>query len=215
MLSPPSLNHSLTLTSEFIVFFNRLFFRFYTDDFFTPMPNLEDDALPMANLIKSKQPDTLTVAFDPEGTGPDTHYKVLLVVAAGLKMAVERGDLENDSMTIWGYRNVWFVFQPSDATIFIPCLESDLDLMHETFMSCFTTQKNASFPSPYYDGPFSLWAKSIQMHQRSILETLLGKEYFDNHPCAKVKNSQAFVFIKAMDIPQFLKEVEELKSRLN
>ena len=44
------------------------------------MPCLEDDALPMANLIKIRQPDILTVAFDPEGTGPDTHYKVLQVL---------------------------------------------------------------------------------------------------------------------------------------
>jgi glucosamine-6-phosphate deaminase len=43
--------------------------KFYTDDFFTPMPSLEDDALPMANLIRARQPDVLTVAFDPEGTG--------------------------------------------------------------------------------------------------------------------------------------------------
>lgn len=40
------------------------------------MPSLEDDALPVANLIRARQPDVLTVAFDPEGTGPDTHYKV-------------------------------------------------------------------------------------------------------------------------------------------
>jgi hypothetical protein len=53
--------------------------RFYTDDFFTPMPSLEDDAMPMANLLKARQPHVLTVALDPEGTGPDTHYKVLLV----------------------------------------------------------------------------------------------------------------------------------------
>lgn len=43
------------------------------------MPSLEDDAMPMANLLKARQPSVLTVALDPEGTGPDTHYKVLLV----------------------------------------------------------------------------------------------------------------------------------------
>jgi hypothetical protein len=43
------------------------------------MPSLEDDAMPMANLLKARQPNVLTVALDPEGTGPDTHYKVLLV----------------------------------------------------------------------------------------------------------------------------------------
>ena len=34
----------------------------------------------------------------------------------------------------------------------IPESDEDLDLMHNTFMSCFTTQKNASFPSPHYNG---------------------------------------------------------------
>lgn len=115
--------------------------KFYNDDFFTPLPSLEDDAMPMANLIKSRQPDVLTVAFDPEGTGPDTHYKVLQVVAAGLRVAIERNDLANPNPIIWGYRNVWFVFEPSDATLMIPASAADLDLMHDTFMSCFTTQK--------------------------------------------------------------------------
>jgi len=41
--------------------------KFYNDDFFTPMPSLQDDALPMANLIKTRQPEIVTVAFDPEG----------------------------------------------------------------------------------------------------------------------------------------------------
>jgi hypothetical protein len=50
--------------------------KFYTDDFFTPMPSVEDDALPFANLLRDQQPQIVTVAFDPEGTGPDTHYKV-------------------------------------------------------------------------------------------------------------------------------------------
>ena len=57
---------------------------------------------------------------------------------------------------IWGYRNVWFNFKPSDATLFIPVEEKNLDLMHDTFMACFTTQKAASFPSPHYGTPFVL-----------------------------------------------------------
>jgi glucosamine-6-phosphate deaminase len=67
--------------------------KFYNDDFFTPMPSLEDDAVPMADLYQKHQPGILTVAFDPEGTGPDTHYKVLLVVAAGLRVAISRSKL--------------------------------------------------------------------------------------------------------------------------
>ena len=190
--------------------------KFYTDDFFTPMPSIQDDAVPMANLIRARQPHMLSVAFDPEGTGPDTHYKVLQVVAAGLRIAIERGDLvtmPRKTPVVWGYRNVWFVFTPADATLFIPGSAEDLDLMHDTFMSCFTTQKQASFPSPHYDGPFSGWARALQRDQNRDLRVLLGEEFFTNHPDPRVRDSAGFVFIKAMYADRFLREVEDLKSK--
>lgn len=185
--------------------------------------------MPMANLIKARQPNLLTVAFDPEGTGPDTHYKVLQVkiasqviiacvtvfqvVAAGLRIALNRNDLLNPNPLVWGYRNVWFTFTPSDATIMIPVSASDLDLMHDTFMSCFTTQKTASFPSPYYDGPFSAWARHLQKGQKDTLQILTGEKFFKEHLDERVRNAAGFIFIKAMYAQQFLKEVEELKSK--
>jgi glucosamine-6-phosphate deaminase len=187
--------------------------KFYTDDFFTPMPSVADDAMPMANLIKARQPGIISVAFDPEGTGPDTHYKVLQVVAAGLRIALQRNDLDNPDPLVWGYRNVWFVFTPSDATLFIPAAASDLDLMHDTFMSCFTTQKAASFPSPHYDGPFSAWARHLQQQHKAELVTLLGEKYFTEHRDPRVRNCTGFIFLKAMRGNRFLKEVEELKSK--
>ena len=120
--------------------------------------------------------------------------------------------MDNPDVLVWGYRNVWFVFPPSQATLMIPCSESDLNLMHDTFMSCFTTQKNASFPSPYYDGPFSAWARQIQRN-REMLEILLGEELFKNRKNSKVRDSQGLIFIQAMDVITFLDEVQELKSK--
>lgn len=222
------------IVSYSILFGNHL--RFYTDDFFTPMPNLEDDALPMANLLKLRQPHLVTVAFDPEGTGPDTHYKVLQVVAAGLKLLQQNfSTITNDSANgattamsvsavasstttvpsplIWGYRNVWFSFQPWEATLLIPCSAQDLELMHQTFLHCFTTQKQASFPSPYYPGPFSAWAKEIQQQQRKELGILLGEEFFTFHENEKLRNCEGFIFLRAMTSETFLREVEELKSK--
>lgn len=187
--------------------------KFYTDDFFCPMPSLEDDAMPVANLLRARQPELLTVAFDPEGTGPDTHYKVLQVIAAGLKMAINRGDLKNDNPMIWGYRNVWFVFAPWEATLMIPCSESDLQLMHDTFMCCFTTQKEASFPSPHYDGPFSAWSRHLQIQQKQQLVELLGEDYFKQHKDERVRNCHGFIFLRAMHASTFLEECEGLKSK--
>ena len=187
--------------------------KFYTDDFFCPMPSLEDDAMPFANLVRARQPDLLTVAFDPEGTGPDTHYKVLQVVSAGLKLSMARGDLKPNGPMVWGYRNVWFVFAPWECNVMIPCSEEDLVLMHNTFMSCFTTQKEASFPSPHYDGPFSAWAKHLQLEQKKELEDLLGRDYFTQHADPRVRNCTGFVFLKAMHANTFLTECEGLKSK--
>ena len=187
--------------------------KFYTDDFFTPMPSLRDDAMPVANMIKTRQPDVLTVAFDPEGTGPDTHYKVLQVVAAGLRVSLTRKDLLKGPPIVWGYRNVWFEFTPSDATIMMPCNATDMSLMHDVFMASYTTQKNASFPSPHYDGPFSAWARQLLMKQHKMLRVLLGDKYFSEHEDERIKNSSGFIFIKAMYAEHFLREVEELRTK--
>ena len=121
--------------------------------------------------------------------------------------------LADPNVLVWGYRNVWFVFKPEDATIFIPGTQQDLDLMHDTFMSCFTTQKSASFPSPFYDGPFSAWARQIQINQRRDLGVLLGEDFFQKHPDERVRKCTGFVFIKAMWAQRFLQEVEDLKSK--
>lgn len=188
--------------------------KFYTDDFFAPQPTLHDDAKPMVDLMKKLQPQVISVAFDPEGTGPDTHYKVLQIVAAALRVALDNSDLDQSDPLIWGYRNVWFIFTPSDATLMIPASNTDLDLMHDTFMNCFTTQKDASFPSPSYEGPFSAWARHIQKEQREHLGVLLGEEWFQNHEVDAIRNSAGFVFIKAMKASVFLVEVEELKGKI-
>lgn len=140
--------------------------------------------------------------------------ELLQVVAAGLRLVLQRGDLENYNPLVWGYRNVWFEFTPSDATVLVPVSSDDLDLMHDTFMSCFTTQKTASFPSPYYDGPFSAWARSIQKKQKRLMRILLGEEFFHNHTDPLIRSSGGFVFLKAMYAREFLKEVEELKNKL-
>jgi hypothetical protein len=96
----------------------------------------------------------------------------------------------------------------------IPVSDDDLNLMHDTFMSSYTTQKKASFPSPYYDGPFSAWARQIQKRQHRLLRCLLGDAYFREHNNELVRKSAGFIFLKAMYADKFLVAVEELKSKL-
>lgn len=134
-------------------------------------------------------------------------------MAAGLRVSLARKDLVNPNPMVWGYRNVWFIFTPAEATLMIPCTQSDLDLMHDTFMNCFTTQKTASYPSPHYDGSFSEWSRHLQIQHRKTLNILLGEAFFTEHRDARVRNSAGFIFLRAMFAEKFLKEVEELKSK--
>ena len=66
------------------VFHHRL--GFYTGAIFTEEPTIERDAAPILKILEKIQPNVLTVAFDPEASGPDTHYKVLQAISEALKL---------------------------------------------------------------------------------------------------------------------------------
>ncbi len=51
-------------------------------------------------MIKDVNPTVLSLAFDPEGSGPDTHYKVLQATAEALREWQKEKDLSE--LRIWG-----------------------------------------------------------------------------------------------------------------
>lgn len=162
---------------------------FYTADLFSPSPTIEYDAEPMKELINELNPHILSVAFDLEGTGPSTHYKVLQVVTEALRI----GDLRKN-LSIWAYRNVWDRFSYGEVNFFYPVSSEELDSLHQTFMNCYSTQKKASFPCFMHDGPFSELSIRIQKDQAEELKILLGERFFKNHPDPRVRNAKGFVF---------------------
>ena len=95
----------------------------------------------------------------------------------------------------------------------IPCSSKDLQLMPDTFMACATTQKEASFPSLHYDGPFTAWSRHLQIERKQQLVESLGEHYFNNHKDERVRNCDGFIFIRAMHAQTFLEECEGLKSK--
>ena len=126
---------------------------FYKGDIFSEEPEVDRDVLPIFDLIKRVKPNVVSLAFDPEGSGPDTHYKAMQAVAEGLKLyEKESGD---GSLRVWGYRNVWYRFRPAEADLMVPVSLNSLSLLHTAFMNCFGSQSAASFPSYEHDGPFS------------------------------------------------------------
>ena len=62
-------------------------------------------------------------------------------------------------LRIWGYRNVWYRFDMDEADLIVPVTLNSMAIMHSTFMNCYLSQKEASFPSYEYDGPFQNYHK--------------------------------------------------------
>ncbi len=188
---------------------NHLRLGFYTGDIFTKEPSMESDVPPIVELMKKAAPDIVTVAFDPEGSGPDTHYKVLQAIAEALK--IYQKDSGKKDIKVWGYRNVWYRFDPSEADIFVPVTLCMFSVMHGAFMNAFMSQRNASFPSYEHDGPFSELAQQIQVEQYQKIKTCLGREWFYNHPSPLIRATRGFVFLKEMDPEDFYQSCRELK----
>ena len=182
---------------------------FYTGDIFTEEPTMAKDIPPIVAELKRIDPDIVTVAFDPEASGPDTHYKVMQAIAEAIRVHLKTSG--KDDLSIWGYRNVWFRFDPSEANVFVPVTLAMFSTMHDAFMNSFITQKDASFPSPEHDGPFSQLAQRIQVEQYRKIKTCLGREWFNNHPSALIRATRGLVFLRDMSPEEFFDSCRELR----
>ncbi|KAF4667399.1 hypothetical protein FOL46_002539 [Perkinsus olseni] len=178
---------------------------FYTSDIFTPDPTLERDSKPVIHVLLRTQPDIVTVAFDPEASGPDTHYKVLQAVTEALK--VYQRTRPDKPIKVWGYRNVWYRFDTSEVTHIVPSSLSSLGSLDRMFMTNFESQTSAEFPSYELDGPFSKLAARIQVEQYKNLKVCLGRRWFQEHTSALIRATKGLVYFKEMTVPELEKVV--------
>jgi glucosamine-6-phosphate deaminase len=173
---------------------------FYTGEIFTEEPTVSRDVAPVLELLEEVNPDVITLALDPEASGPDTHYKVLQTVTEAIRLYEEKTGRKD--LRILGYRNVWYRFHPSEADIFVPVSLNMFALQESAFRNTFISQKAASFPSYEHDGPFSELAQKIQVGQYQTLKTCLGREFFYEHPSALIRATRGMVFLKTMSLEQ-------------
>ena len=155
---------------------------FYTGDIFSETPDRTRDVKPVLEILREIKPTVISLALDPEGSGPDTHYKVMQILAEAVRNWNQEQDLSN--VRIWGYRNVWYRFDPAEANIFVPISLNSMAVLRDTFMSCYLSQKSASFPSYELDGPFCDLMQKIWVEQHELLELILGRDfwYLNEHP---------------------------------
>ncbi|MCD4709710.1 MAG: hypothetical protein K8R52_02615, partial [Bacteroidales bacterium] len=185
---------------------------FYTGDVFTEQPKLERDVEPLLNKLRELKPTVVSLAFDPEGSGPDTHYKVLQVIAEALRMWSEEEDLSK--LRVWGYRNVWYRFHPAEANRIVPVSLNAMGVMDNAFTNSYLSQVNASFPSYQHDGKFSDLTKKIWVEQLNQLQLLVGKNYFYQHESARVRTTHGLLYFKEMKLKDFLSHARELEKSM-
>ncbi len=132
---------------------------FYTGDIFTEQPNRSRDVEPILEELRKEKPTVISLALDPEGSGPDTHYKVLQAIAEAVRIWSKEEDLSK--LRIWGYRNVWYKFTPSEVNVIVPVSLNAMDVLDNSFSDCYLSQVNASFPSYEHDGKLLLISLQI------------------------------------------------------
>jgi glucosamine-6-phosphate deaminase len=182
---------------------------FYTGDIFTAEPTLDRDVSPVVDLLREVKPDIVTLALDPEASGPDTHYKVLQAISEALR--VHESETGRSDITVFGYRNVWYRFHPAEADVFVPVSLNMFALQQSAFLHTFISQKDASFPSYEHDGPFSELAQKIQVDQYRMITTCLGREFFYEHPSALIRATRGMVFLKQMTLDELRGHSRELR----
>ena len=181
---------------------------FYTDQIFPDSPEFKRDVVPIIDLIKRTKPTIITLALDPEGTGPDTHYKTLLALRQAIHES--RSFIDVNNLKIWGYRNIWSRFHIADANRIVPLSLNSFAVLHNMFDTCYLSQKSASFPSFEYEGAFNRFAQKIWVSQFHDLISLLGKETFYDHPRPMMRRAYGAIYIKEMTFDEFMNETKSL-----
>jgi len=185
---------------------------FYSEDIFPQHPNYQEDVKPLLDLFEKLQPSIITLALDPEGSGPDTHYKTLIALSEAIDLYMKNNPDLN--LRIWGYRNVWTRYKPSEADRIIPVSLNSFATLHNMFNSCFISQKSASFPSYELDGTFSELAQKIWVEQHEQITGLTGQDFFYKNPNPMLRRAYGAIYLKDMSYAEFSETIREIKRLL-
>lgn len=185
---------------------------FYTGDIFTEQPEQKRDVAPVLEMLRKIQPTVISLALDPEGSGPDTHYKVLQAIAEAVRLWGREKDLSG--LKIWGYRNVWFRFHPADVEVIAPVSLNALSLMESAFTNCYLSQVDAPFPSYQLDGKFSDLAAKIWVEQQHEIQLLMGKNFFYENKLPLIRASHGMIYYREMNVEEFMQQARELEKSM-
>jgi len=182
---------------------------FYQGSSSSNQTNFEGDVLPILEDFRKYKPTVISLAMDPQGSGPDTHYKVLQAIAKAVEAWSKEADLSK--LRIVGYRNVWFKYNPWDVEVIVPVSLNSLATLEKSFTECYVTQVNASFPSYQLDGKFSELTQRVWFEQHKQIQLLLGKDFFYQNESPLLRATHGMVFHRDLSVEQFLEEAFKLE----
>ncbi len=182
---------------------------FYQSSGISSQPDMERDVLPILEEFRKHKPTVISLAMDPQGSGPDTHYKVLQAIARAVEEWNKEEDLSN--LRIIGYRNVWFKYNPWDVEIIVPVSLNALATLGSSFAECYVTQVNASFPSYQLDGKFSDLTQRTWFEQHKQIQLLLGKNFFYENELPVLRATHGAVYLHELNVERFLEEAFALE----
>jgi glucosamine-6-phosphate deaminase len=182
---------------------------FYQGSSTSGQSSFEGDVLPILEDFRKYKPTVISLAMDPQGSGPDTHYKVLQAIAKAVEVWSKEEDLSK--LRIVGYRNVWFKYNPWDVEVIVPVSLNALATLDKSFSECYVTQVNASFPSYQLDGKFSELTQRVWFEQHKQIQLLLGKDFFYQNDSPLLRATHGVVFHREINVDQFLEEAFKLE----
>ena len=174
---------------------------FYSDDIFPHYPDPDKDVKPILDLLERIHPTVVSLALDPEGSGPDTHFKVLIALSTALEKY--RAAHPEIDLHVWGYRNVWSRWRMDEVNTMIPVSLNSFAVIKNMFDTCYLSQRSADFPSYEHNGPFSELAQKVWVEQMGDVCQLLGEDYFYRSSDPMMTRAYGMIYLKDMTYDEF------------
>ena len=86
--------------------------------------------------------------------------------------------------------------------------------IRSTFNNCYLSQKEASFPSYEFDGPFCDLSQNIWVEQHKELQLLLGGDYLYQNKNPHLRAVHGTVYLKEMNVSEFLDVARRLEDHM-
>lgn len=185
---------------------------FYSDDIFPHYPDPEKDVQPIVELLERVKPTIVSLALDPEGSGPDTHFKTLIALSFALEQ-YHNAHPEID-LHVWGYRNVWSRWRMSEVNTMIPVSLNSFAVIKNMFSTCYLSQRSADFPSYEHNGPFSELAQKVWVEQMDNVCRMVGEDYFYGSENPMMRRAYGMIYLKDMTYEEFEQYMVPIKKLL-